>query len=411
MKQIYTAIDIGSNEIKIAVCEFYNDKLYVLHSNSIKSKGIKKGLIVDNEAVENRIKQLILMSESELGISINKVIASVPLQNTRFEFSSSCVTIENVEGEITSSDVINAIQKSAIDKVLDDEELVTIMPMNFYVDGELSYGNLIGKMADTLRVETTLVIAPSKNVHSVLTTLENVGLEVVDITINPIGDYYKGKSQLTENKNGLLINIGHETTCVSLFRNGVIYDSSVINVGSKNIDSDISYLYRVSEKQANEIKHRYSSCHARFISKTENISVLDETGRDILINQNELCMVVSDRIKEIIDLAVTQGKNLTDYDIDFCMFSGGATELLGFKLLIREMFFEEAIVIESNVIGARSNKFSPVLGNIEWFYAKLLLRGKIYSMIDNRLESMLIDKNNSRESNIVDKLYGLFFEN
>lgn len=411
MKQIYTAIDIGSNEIKIVVCEFYNNKLYVLHSDSVASKGVKRGLIVDNEQVQNKIKHLVAISEAELGIDIKKAIVNIPIQNTRFEVSSASVNIENVEGEITSTDIINAIQKSAFDRILEEEELVTIMPMNFYVDNVLVNNSPIGKMADVLKVDTTLVIAPLKNVHSVLNVFENIGIEVVDITIDSIGDYFKGKSTLTDNKNGLLINIGHETTTVSLFKNGIIYDTSVLNVGGKNIDNDISYLYKVNEKEANTIKHKYASCHPRFISKTENIDTLDESGRNISINQNELCLVVSDRLKEIIDIAVTQGKNLADFEIDYCMFSGGTTEMLGFKLLIRELFFEDGILIDSNVIGARSNSFSPILGNIEWFYSKLLLRGKNYSMIDSRLEHMLIDKNKNRESNIVDKLYGLFFEN
>ena len=48
MRHIYTSVDIGSDTIKIVVCELFNKKLNLLAASSIKSKGIKKGLILSN---------------------------------------------------------------------------------------------------------------------------------------------------------------------------------------------------------------------------------------------------------------------------------------------------------------------------------------------------------------------------
>ena len=47
MKNIYTSIDIGSDTIKVVTCELYHNKLNLLAASSVKSKGIKKGLIID----------------------------------------------------------------------------------------------------------------------------------------------------------------------------------------------------------------------------------------------------------------------------------------------------------------------------------------------------------------------------
>ena len=45
MRKIYTSIDIGTYSIKVVVGEYYNNKLHVLASSCVKSKGLKKGLI------------------------------------------------------------------------------------------------------------------------------------------------------------------------------------------------------------------------------------------------------------------------------------------------------------------------------------------------------------------------------
>ena len=45
MRRIIASLDIGSDTIKLVVCELYNNKLHLLAASSVKSKGIKKGII------------------------------------------------------------------------------------------------------------------------------------------------------------------------------------------------------------------------------------------------------------------------------------------------------------------------------------------------------------------------------
>ena len=47
VKHIYTSVDIGSDSIKVVTSELFKGKLNLLAASSVKSKGIKKGLITD----------------------------------------------------------------------------------------------------------------------------------------------------------------------------------------------------------------------------------------------------------------------------------------------------------------------------------------------------------------------------
>ena len=47
MKNIYTGIELGSNSIKIVVCEKSNDEWHVLASVASESSGIKNGQVVE----------------------------------------------------------------------------------------------------------------------------------------------------------------------------------------------------------------------------------------------------------------------------------------------------------------------------------------------------------------------------
>ena len=78
MKHIYASLDIESDSIKIAVCELYQNKLNLLAATSVKSEGIKRGLIADFDLACNSIKEAFNSISEMVGFKVDKVIASVP---------------------------------------------------------------------------------------------------------------------------------------------------------------------------------------------------------------------------------------------------------------------------------------------------------------------------------------------
>ena len=98
---IYTSVDIGSHSIKIVVSERINDKFYTLASTSVRSKGIKKGIIKEPDLVLESLKEAILTINQDLGIEIKKVFLSFPLflVNTSIETADTEVSgiVENID--------------------------------------------------------------------------------------------------------------------------------------------------------------------------------------------------------------------------------------------------------------------------------------------------------------------------
>ena len=58
MSDIYTGIDLGTDSVKVVVCEKLNDKYHVLASSSYPSSGIKDGFITDNRMLVMRLNKL-----------------------------------------------------------------------------------------------------------------------------------------------------------------------------------------------------------------------------------------------------------------------------------------------------------------------------------------------------------------
>ena len=409
MKKIYTAIDIGSDTIKFVTAENIKGKINVLAAHTEKSKGIRKGLIVDPNLAINSIKDGIKELRKSLGVNVNKVIVNIPDYNSKFMYVTSEVDISNEDEIVLTEDVNKVIKSSVYSKIDNDYELVTVLPLTFILDGK-TIQEPIGKKGKKLGIKGIMITAPKKNIYSVLSVMEGAGLEVVDITISGLCDYFEVRNSSLDKKIGAIINIGHETTNVSIFNRGKLMNTETIQLGGINIDKDLSYMFNINVFDARIIKEKFASSHKRFIALNDVYEVKNTAGESIKLNQIEVTEIVMDRISEILDLARRQILLLTKQDISYIVITGGLTEIRAFKNLVYEIFGKDVIIYTEDTLGVRNNKYTTSVGMIKYFINKMEVRGKEYSMINEEMEQLLINPNNKNKKDKmrVTKIFGNF---
>lgn len=413
MKHIYTSVDIGSDTIKIVVCELFNNKLNLLAASSVKSKGIKKGLITDVYEASESVKAGLAELEEMLGIKITKAIASVPGYNTEYTMIKGQISLDEESGGITGNDIVKVLQDAMQDKNTEGKEMVTTIPIDFSVDDTAGIKDPKGMHGKSLSTRAIMVSTPKKNIYSVVSLLENIGIEVIDISLNSIGDIYSLKNRDIDQKVGAIINIGHETTTVSLYNKGIVVKSSTIGMGGKNIENDISYIYKLKPNDARMIKEKFALAHKNYAGKSDIYDIEDKTGEMIKINQFEVSEIVMSRIEEILVLARKEINILTKREVDYILVSGGTSSMNNFSLIAEEVLGKIAKVGNIRIIGVRNNKYSSALGNIVYFIEKLRLKGQSYSMVSKSdMEELSSTKksliNISNES-MLGKVFGYFF--
>lgn len=413
MRKIYTSIDIGTSSIKVLVAEVDKDKINVLASSCVSAKGIKYGLIVDaNETVES-IKEAIAIVEGKLGITIDKIIASIPSYNVNYNIISGKTKVTSEDSKVDGDDILRAIQNGIKGKLDNTKEFVTFVPIDFILDGNSMIKDPKGLVGNILEIKYMMVTTPKKNVYSVVGILESMGIEVIDINISPICDYETFRNKEIDKEISAVINIGYETTTVSLFNKGIIINSEILKIGGKNIDNDISYVFNLSSEDSNKIKEKFSLAHKRF-AKIEEVTEMLTISRDLVkINQYDLSQVVMSRIEEILELAKKQLFLLTNKEIKYIIITGGSSEIPQMQYMVEEVLEDNAYVTNISDIGIRNNKYSTVIGLIKSFDRKLSMRGKVYSMFSlEKQEDMSIPKRrNLVEDGVLGKVFGIFFDN
>ena len=300
MRKIYTGIDVGSDSIKIVTSEFLNDRFYTLASVSVKSVGITRGIITDYDMALNSLNLAKKEIEKALGTSVNKAIITVPSNDRNLSVIEGSINLYNEF--VTGEDVTAVLGEASVDKVEENEEIVSIIPILFSLDEDRLTPNPNGAKSSVLGVKALLAKAPKKQVYSFLKLFADANIEVVDVTFNCIGDYFEARDKETDNTFGALINIGHEKTDVSIFNKGILIKNSIINLGSKNIDKDISYVYGIDINAARELKEKFALASRRYADINETVEFMADDKDKVTINQYEITEVVEARIVELLKL-------------------------------------------------------------------------------------------------------------
>ena len=408
MRKIYTSIDIGSDTIKFVVGELLNNNINILSSNTIKSKGVRKGLIFDPNLTINAIKDGIKEINDDLGVEIKKVIVNVPNYNAKFMFVTGSVEINNEDEIVTTEDINKVIKNSVYSKLAIDYELVTVLPVEFLLDNEVVDKPVL-KKGKKLELKGIMVSVPKKNIYSVLNVVEGAGLEVVEITLSGIADYFEVRNNNTDKKVGAIINLGHETTTVSVINKGKLMNTETIQLGGLNVEKDLSYIFNINVFDARILKEKFASSHKRFCQLNDVYEIKNTVGEILKLNQLEVSEVVMSRLSEILELAKKQILLLTKQSISYIILTGGLTEIKAFKNLAFEIFGKSVIIYSMDTLGVRDNKYTTSLGMIKYFCDKMDMRGREYSMMSTEdVTALVTPSSKTKKDNMI---FTKFIEN
>ncbi len=416
MKKVYTSIDIGSDTIRILVSEYFQGKVRTLAVSSVRCKGVKNGVIADEDLLLQRLKLAMDDISSRINVSVKKAILTIPPLDAEYSLVHGNVPIVNDEKMVTEKDILR-VQNAVVNDVLPNMELVSITPIDFtiYENGSEieTLKNPTNKICDRLGVRAMLALVPKTHVISYVKVAEKAGIEVVDLALSCICDYEEVKTDEMDEEAGALINVGKDTTTISVFNKGIITNSTVLNMGSKIIDEDVSYIYYIQKKVARKVKENFGIAHPRYASKNETYEVKDVNEKLVSINQYELSQVINKRLTQILNVAKNELKVLTNKQIRYIMVLGGITDMPGINFVLEDMFGNVATTYSLNTLGIRKSRFITVSGSIKHFVRKIKLRKKEYSMFSSDdVDSLVHSKTRiGRSDSVLGRFFSYFFDN
>lgn len=413
MRKIIASLDIGDAWIKLVVGEIVRNKLNILACLDVPARGIKKGYVVNAESAIEALTEIFNQAEETIGIRPTKVVVSVPSNDMECFLSEGSVSISPDTGVISKEDVDEVFKACTHNKIEDNKELVTVLPTRYTVNDVDVVENPIGVSGLKLTLKAIVVTVPKKNVNGIIKCLEKINIEVIDIALGSLGDFFEFKDKINIDGLGAVVNIGAFKTEVAIFNKGNLTSCEVVDIGGDNIDYDLSYVYKINRRDSMYLKECIALADKNLAQPTESIIFDNRNGEKVKINQFDASEVVISRLEEILNLVKKQINLLTKKQISYIIITGGTTEMGEFKSLVDSMF-NNATVGEVLEIGARHNKYSTAVGLIKYYDRKLKLSNKefsIYNIEEQEDLSGLHKKVNISEDSVLGKLFRYFFDN
>ncbi|MCG0274717.1 MAG: cell division protein FtsA [Thermosediminibacteraceae bacterium] len=314
---ILASLDLGSSKVCCMIGEISrNGDIDIIGYGVAPTTGIKKGNIVNIEAMVHSIGEAVVQAEQMSNTKIGGVLVGISGGNVSIVNNRGVVAIPRSDREITLHDVERVLQASRIIAIPPDREIIEVIPKQFIVDGCDGIRDPVGMVGTRLEAEVSIITGQLTAIQNVIRCVQKSGLEVEGIVLKSLAAKEILLSDDEVDMGVALVDVGAGTTEITVFRGDNIELYSLIPLGGDYITNDIAIGLRLPYSQAEAVKRKYACAMVSLSSDKPDIEI-QSIGEPFSrkISQRELAAIVEPRVQEIISMVYKELKNLNYKEI------------------------------------------------------------------------------------------------
>ncbi|MCQ6274009.1 cell division protein FtsA [Bacillus sp. V3B] len=376
--EIYVSLDIGTSSVKVIIGEMVNDALNIIGVGNVPSEGLRKGSIVDIDETVHSIRRAIEQAERMIGMDIRQVIVGITGNHIMLQPSHGVVAVSSENREITDEDIARVIEAGQVVSVPPEREIIDVIPKQFIVDGLDEIHDPRGMIGVRLEMEGTIITGSKTILHNILRCVEKAGLDILDITLQPLAAGSFALSKDEKNLGVALIDIGGGSTTIALFDEDGLRATSVLPVGGEHITKDISIGLRTSSGEAEKIKVKYGYAFYDHASEDVvfNMPIIGSDQQQ-QFNQVEISDIIEARMEEIFELILAEIHRLGVNDVPGgFVLTGGVANTPGILELAQVVFQNRVRIAIPDYIGVREPQYTTAVGLIKFAYKNAKIQGR-----------------------------------
>lgn len=340
--KIINLIDLGSSKITTAVVSVSSaGTANIIGFASFPSRGLKRGQIVDIEAVIASLTQSVEAAERMAGVNIGSAFVSVGSVNLNSRNSRGVVAISDPNNEIVQTDIERVIDAAKAITLPPSYEVIHIIPGQYIVDGQPGIRDPKGMMGIRLEVETHIIIESLPNIRNILKAMKELGIELEKFVFCGLASSLAVLSETERDLGVIMLDIGSGKTDMAVWIDGSIQYSGVLPVGGLHVTKDIALGLRVSLESAEKIKIFLSEKFANLDEETkkketykDEIDIKDLNLPEGIIKVSKKTLIegiIKPRLTEIFALAasVLERQNLLNLTPAGLVLTGGGALTFG----------------------------------------------------------------------------------
>ena len=326
------ALDIGSNKIAAALAQFKRKRLSNIFFDSVPSKGVRGGIIVDSIELVGSIGRLMKNLRAKSGINVKFLYTNISGQDIVTRHSRAIMPLAERGNKVIAASDIQSINEQA--RILGsslEEEIIHRIPYSYAIDSKNNVINPLGLYSHKLEVDLYLVCGKLPSIQTLSRVINQSGYEIKELFFSGLATskavFDKG---LKEGLN-LFCDIGSDITELLLFRDGVLSDIDILPIGGNDLTKQLSEALKIPFELAEDIKRSHG-----ILGDPAQIG----EDKEILVKKSNLYKPIKQRlVSEIITssaksvcLRIKEAveKKVSSYEVSNFVIVGRAILLEGF---------------------------------------------------------------------------------
>ncbi len=339
-KRMIVGLDVGTSKVVAIVGEVGpSGDVDIIGIGSHRSRGMKKGVVVNIESTVQSIQRAVEEAELMAGCQIQSVYAGIAGSHVRSLNSHGIVAIN--DREVGQGDVDRVIEAAKAVAIPADQRILHVLPQEYIIDDQEGIKEPIGMSGVRLEAKVHLVTGAVSAAQNIIKCVRRCGLEVDDIILEQLASSH---SVLTEDERELgvcLVDIGGGTTDIAVFCEGSIRHTAVIPIAGDQVTNDIAVALRTPTQNAEDIKVKYACALRNLTNAEETIEVPGVGDREPRrLARQTLAEVVEPRYEELLGLiqAELRRTGFEDMVAAGIVLTGGSSKMEGVAELAEEVF-------------------------------------------------------------------------
>ena len=344
--KIAVGIDIGSAKIcGVVLSEGIQKDTYKVLAVSTKTHtGVSRGEISNIEETKNAIGLVIEdLVEDIGGIKIEEVVVGISGMNIEVTKENSNIVISSSDQIIAKEDISKINMSIKRSKTSKEREIIHIIPYQYYKDSNEKnvIANPIGHYANKLDTNVHIFTALNSSLKLINMCLAKNELVLTDLLYQPLACSVALLSADELDVGVCVIDIGSETTNISIFADSVLLFATTIPFGSSVITDDIRKMLKTTRSEAERMKVEYGFALKNEILQNETIQIKGVgVAPHSEIDKIELCKIIQPRIAELLNFCKEEIHKSGCADLLGAgyILTGGGANLKAICSLAREIF-------------------------------------------------------------------------
>ena len=368
-KEFIVAIELGSSKMTgIAGKKNLDGSIQVLACVKENSSAfIRKGVVYNIDKTAQCLTSIINKLEKQLKTSITQVYVGVGGQSIR---SIRNVITKDLPGEtLVTQDMVIELMDANRNMKYADQEILDAAVQEYKVDSQYQL-DPVGIQCSRIEGNFLNILQRKAFYKNLNKCFESAGIIVAEMYLAPLALADSVLTETEKRSGCALVDMGADTTTVSVYSKNILRHLAVIPLGSNNITKDIASL-QMEESDAEKMKLKYGCAYTENNDIDNNMKYAIDQDRQV--ETRKFIEIVEGRLEEIIANVWCQvPEDYCDKLLGGIVLTGGGSNMKDIEKAFRNYTHIDKIriakfvtqTITSNIadVTAHDGKMNTVLG-------------------------------------------------